>query len=147
MNRKQLQLEVCKALLDVNSRVIASELNEHEIAVTTTGFDAVVFNKNEIIFDVSKIEKTDVLKGVLADSDKDEVIKPTKELYNDNGKIVEKYKGENIEIYFYASVSKKFKEYELYANSKLGRILAKDQLGRVVGAFLPIRFNMKKDVE
>lgn len=147
MNRKQLQLEVCKALLDVNNRVFSSELNEHEIAVTTTGFDAVVFDKNEIIFDASKIRKTETLKNVLADSDKDEPIKSTKELFRDYDRTIEKYKGENIEIYVDASFAKKFSGYELYANSELGRILAKDQLGRIVGVFLPIRFDMKKDVK
>lgn len=147
MNRKQLQLEVCKALLDINNRCYISELNEHEVAVSTTGYDAVVFDKSEIIFDASKIRKTETLKNVLADSDKDEPIKSTKELFRDCNRTIEKYKGENIEIYVDTSLAKKFSGYKLYANSELGRILAKDQFGRVVGAFLPIRFNMKKDVE
>ncbi len=146
MNRKQLQLEVCKALLDVNNRIVASELNEHEIAVTTTGFDAVVFDKSEIIFDASKIRKTETLKNVLANSDKDEPIKSTKELFKDYNRTIEKYKGENVEIYVDTSFTKKFSGYELYANSELGRILAKDQFGRTVGCFLPIKFNMKKEV-
>lgn len=146
MNRKQLQLEVCKALLDVNSRIIASELNEHEIAVTTTGFDAVVFDKNEIVFDASKIRKSDALKDVLADSAKDEPIKTTKELFRDYNRTIEKYEGENIEIYVDVSLAKKFGDYELYANSELGRILAKDRLGRIVGAFLPVNFHKEKKV-
>lgn len=143
MNRKQLQLEVCKALLDTNSRIGAVELNEYEIAVTTTGFDVFVFDKNEIIFDASKIREFKSLKEVLADSDKDEVVKPTKELFIDGDYTIEKYKGESVEIYARSSVSKKFKEYTLYANSELGRILAKDQVGRVVGAFCPINFKRK----
>ena len=147
MNRKQLQLEVCKALLDVNNRVFASELNEHEIAVTTTGFDVVVFDKNEIVFDASKIRKTETLKKVLSDSDTDEPIKSAKELFKSDDKIYEKYKGENIEIYVNASIAKKFNGFVLFANSEHGRILAKDQLGRTVGAFLPVKYDKKKDVK
>ena len=139
MNRKQLQIEICKCLLDTNSRIIASELNEHEIAVTTTGHDAVVFDKNEIIFDVEKIRKTEALKEVLADHDKDEIVKPTGEMFKASGLILEKLESENLEMYVNSTLLKKFSGYQLYANSSTGRVLAKDEFGRLVGCFLPIR--------
>lgn len=139
MNRKQLQIEVCKALLDVNSRVIASELNENEIAVTTTGHDAFVFDIKEVIFDVSKIRKTETLKNALADHDKDELVKPTGEMFKQHGEVIEKLKGENIEIYVKSTIMKKFNGYQFTANAPLGRILAKDEFGRLIGCFLPIR--------
>lgn len=139
MNRKQLQLEVCKALLDVNSRITASELNENEIAVTTTGYDAVVFDKNEIIFDVSKIRKFEVLKYELADHDEDECVKPTGEMFDEHGLIIKKLKGESIELYVNNNYLKKFNGYQFFAKSSTERILAKDEFGRLVGCFLPVR--------
>ncbi len=137
MNRKQLQIEVCKALLDVNSRIAASELNENEIAVTTTGFDAVVFDKDEIIFDVSKIKKIETLKGVLAEHEKDEPVKPTGEMFKDSNRTIERLEGENIITFADVSIMKKFDGFQYTANSARGRILVKDEFGRLVGCFLP----------
>lgn len=144
MNRKQLQIEVCKAMLDTNIRIAASELNENEIAVTTTGFDAVVFDKGEIIFDVSKIKKIETLKAVLDDHEKDEPIKPTGEMFKESGLIFEKLKGETLEVYVNNTLLKKFSGYQFHANSPTGRVLAKDEFGRLVGCFLPIRKDVCK---
>ena len=144
MNRKQLQIEVCKAMLDTNSRVSTSELNEHEIAVTTTGYDAFVFDKNEIIFDISKTRTMEVLKMVLADSDNDEIVKPTGEMFKDNGKIIEKLESENVETYVDVTFTKKYNGFQLMTNSSTNRILVKDEFGRLVGCFLPVRRAVKK---
>lgn len=144
MNRKQLQIEVCKAFLNPNNRVAYSEINEHEIAVTTTGFDAVVFDKKEIIFDVSKIRKIETLKSVLADCGKDESIKPTGEMFNEHGMLIAKLIGESLEIFANNTLMKKFNGYQFFANSPTERILVKDTFGRLVGCFLPVRREVKK---
>ena len=144
MNRKQLQIEVCKAMLGTNCRVSMSELNEHEIAVTITGYDAFVFDKNEIIFDLSKIRTVEVLKTVLADSDKDEIVKPTGEMFKDNGKIIEKLESENVETYVDVTFTKKYNGFQLMTDSSTNRILVKDEFGRLVGCFLPVRRVVKK---
>ena len=144
MNRKQLQLEVCKALLNPDCRVFAQKLNDNEYAITTTGYDVVVFDEKEIIFDVSKIRETDVFKNILVEADNDEELKKLPLLYKDSSRTVAKCKAESFEIYFYTNVAKKFDGYTLYANSEHGRILAKDRLGRIVGAFLPIVFHKER---
>ena len=139
MNRKQIQIEVCKAFLNPNNRVAYSEINAHEIAVTATGFDAFVFDKNEIIFDVSKIRKIETLKSVLADCDTDEPIKPTGEMFKENGKLIAKLTSESFELFADSTLMGKFSEYQLFANSPTERILAKDRFGRLVGCFLPYK--------
>lgn len=139
MNRKQLQIEVCKALFDPNSRVAYTEINEHEIVITTTGYDAFVFDKCEIIFDVSKIRKIETFKDVIADSDEDETVKPTGEMFKDNGKLIVKLTGESFEIFVDNKIFHRFSEYQFSAKSPNERILAKDKFGRLVGCFLPVR--------
>lgn len=57
MNKKQIQIEVCKALLDVNGRCCGGFISENEFAVTTDGFKAYVFHKDECIFDIEKVKK------------------------------------------------------------------------------------------
>lgn len=139
MNRKQIQIEVCKAFFNPNSRIAYTEINEHEIVVTTTGYDAYVFDKHEIIFDVSKIRKIESLKNVFADSDKDETVKPTGEMFKDNGRLIVKLTGESFEIFADNKIFQKFSEYQFSAKSPTERILAKDKFGRLVGCLLPIR--------
>jgi hypothetical protein len=146
MNRKQLQLEVCKALLDSNKRCYGAAINEKEFAVTTTGYDVFIFDVNECIFDISKIRTSDVLAKVCEDNEKDECIRKTGHLFADHGKIIEKYENEKIIVYVNSEFSKKFFQsgVDFFANSSEGRILVKDQLGRKIGAFLPMRFDEKE---
>lgn len=144
MNRKQLQIEVCKALLDPNSRLAICEIDKNEFAVTTTGYDAFVFYEDEIVFDKSKIRKVEFLKEVFADSDKDEIVKPTGEMFKDHSKTLEKLAGENVETFVDVSIMKKFSGFRFMTDSPINRILVKDHFGRLVGCFLPVRKEIKK---
>lgn len=144
MNRKQLQIEVCKALLDPNSRVAICEINKHEFAVTTTGYDAFVFYENEIIFDKSKIRRGDFLKKAFADSDKDEIVKPTGEMFRERSGTLERLAGENIETFVDISLMKKFSGFQFMTDSSTNRILVKDDFGKLVGCLLPVRKEIKK---
>lgn len=139
MNRKQIQLEVCKGMLDQNRRCGGVVLNENEYAVTTNGFSAFVFFKSEVIFDIEKIHLLPVLKLLFADDEKDVELKRTKEFKEYGGKLVEKYVGENLEMFADVAISKQFKHCKLFANSPNDRIIAKDELGRIVGLYMPTR--------
>lgn len=142
MNKKQIQIEVCKALLDFNRRCCGGYLNEEEFAVTTDGFSAFVFHKNECIFDIEKIRKMD-FKNLFSDNEEDEEMKPTNELFKVDNRTVEKYKTETNEIYVFADVSKPFKGFHFFTASSQSRILVKDDFGRLVGLFLPMKFSDK----
>ena len=143
MNRKQLQLSVCKALLDRNKRCCGTFINDEEFAFTFDGFSAFVFHKDECIFDVSKVRKFETLKMLLQGDEKDIEIKPTKEMFLVNNRVIEKYASDDatLEVFVYADISKFFKEFHFYAYTPHERILVKDDFGRLVGLFLPMRYN------
>lgn len=150
MKRKQLQIEVCKALLDsTNRRSYCCKLNENEIAVTTTGFDVFIFDIDEVVFDTSRIKQHDILSQVCAEHEKDIKISKTKELFvRGNGNILEKYKGENLVVYVDREISKKFSGsgIDFFAHSPHERILVKDMFGRKIGAFLPVKVVDEKEL-
>lgn len=137
-NRKQTQLDVCRAILDGNRRCSMCELNENEIAVTVDGYMAYVFYKDECVFDVNKIAKIQELKKYFEDVDNDTEIKPSGEIFKVGEKLVEKYIGENIELLVNRKIAEKFQGLNLYANDNRGRILAKDFFGRIIAIFLPM---------
>lgn len=147
MNIKQRQLEVCKAILESKTRrCYCTSLDENEIAVTTTGFDVFIFNKKDVIFDVSKIQHHDALASVCADDEQDKIIKKTGKLFANGGKVYEMYENEFIEVYADTAIANKFSGAgtNFFAHSSSGRILVKDMFGRKIGAFLPVRFNEKE---
>ena len=140
-NRKQTQLDVCRAILDGNRRCSMCELNENEIAVTVDGYMAYVFYKDECVFNVNKIAKIQELKKYFEDVDNDTEIKPSGEIFKVGEKLVEKYIGENIELLVDRKIAEKFQGLNLYANDNRGRILAKDFFGRIIAIFLPMSPN------
>lgn len=141
MNRNQLQIEICKALLSPLKRCAAAFINEDEIAITTDGFTAFVFTKKEFIFDISKVKFSETVKEAFDNHEADVEIKKTNSAFYSNGKIVEKYTGENLVVYVDAKVAKIFKDYRFYASSSVSRILVKDSFDHIIGLFLPLKFN------
>lgn len=137
-NRKQTQLDVCRAILDGNRRCSMCELNDNEIAVTVDGYTAYVFEKNECVFDIEKIAKAQGIKAHFEDVDNDTEIKPSGEIFKVGEKLVERYIGENLELLVDRKVAEKFQGLNLYANNNRGRILAKDFFGRIIALFLPM---------
>ena len=144
MNRKQMQLNVCKALLDGNTRCRGHRINDNEYAVTTDGFTAYVFDIQECIFDVSRITDLPYLTEIFKDDEKDVEIKKSNDLFEWNGKVLEKYTAENTEIYVDSKLSKQFAGFYFFTNSSNTRILVKDSFGRKMGLFLPVRYPLKK---
>lgn len=141
MNRKQIQLKVCKAMLDPFARCSCAFINEDEIAITTDGFTAFVFYKSECIFDVSKLETSEGVKKAFEKHEADVLIKKTKQLFYSNNKVIEKYTGENLVVYVDAKFAKIFEGNSFYTSSRTDRILVKDNFGRLIGLFLPVRFD------
>lgn len=155
MNRKNLQLDVCRQLLNPNNRCSSFMINENEIAITTTGYDVFIFDVAECIFDISKIRQAEVVAKVCEDNEQDVCIKRTDELFKCGDMLLEKYEAEgtNLVVYVNSAYSKKFSHSGVvfFAHSPLNRILVKDAMGRKIGAFLPVRFikqsEMMKAVE
>ena len=140
-NRKQIQLAVCKALLDKDRRCSGAFINDNEFAVTVDGHCAYVFDKRECIFDISQIRELESIKTAFVDNEKDAEIRETKELFIVGGKMVEKYENDDVILYAYADVVKQFKGFHFYAFASTGRVLVKDDFGRAVGLFLPMRYD------
>ena len=143
MNRKQTQLEVCKALLDKSKTCRGHKINEKEIAVTVDGFTAYVFDITECVFDTTKLLSMPNIKDFLSENAKDIEITKSKKLFESNGRIIEKYIGEGIELYAFADNTKHFKGLHLFANSPLSRVIARDDFGSAIGLFLPVRYAEK----
>lgn len=139
MNKKQMQISVCRALLDIDKRCCGGFLNENEFAVTTDGVTAYVFFKDECIFDIEKVKKVDFTK-FFAEDENDKEMKSTNELFMQHGKMLEKYITETAEIYVDTDVAKNFKGFRYFASNAQSRILVKNDFGMVVGLFLPVRF-------
>ena len=132
-------MAVCKGMLDQNRRCGGVPLNEDEYAVTTDGYTAFVFSKSEVIFDTEKVNTLPGLKNIFEDNEKDVELKRTKEYYEYSGRLAEKYVAESFEVYAYVDVAKPFNNCRLFANSATGRVLAKDDLGRIVGLYMPTK--------
>ena len=139
MNIKQLQMTVCKALIE-GKRCGGCFINEREFAVTVDGFTAHCFSVVSCVFDIGKVEPFETLKPLFEDNDKDVELKQSKRLFYSNGDLLEKYVGESLEVYIRQDIAKTYKGFRFYANSPLGRVLVKDEVGRTVGLFLPVRF-------
>lgn len=145
MNRKQMQLEVCKALLDSSKRLYGKEINEREFVVTTTGYDAFIFDKAECIFNPVLIERHDGLSELCKEHDDDVIITETGKMFFGRSRTYKEFRRDNLFVYVDVKFANKFKGLNFYAHHPLERILVKDHFGRKIGLFLPVKFNGRKD--
>lgn len=143
MNRKRLQLDVCRAILENNGRCRACKITDTEIAITIDGYSAYVFDVKECVFDINKIPEAEGIKTLLLPTEEDTEIVPSCELYNLNGKMVQKYTGEKFEIFIDTKILRDFKDFGLYASNPQSRVLVTDNFNRVIGVVLPVRFNVE----
>lgn len=141
MNRKEIQIAVCKALLDSSKHCAGVFINEDDFAITTDGFTAFVFDKKECVFDISKIKIMEALKPIFQELETDVELKKANCMFCFRGKTLEKYTGENLVVYVDSKVAKPFKGYRFFASSNTKRILVKDQFDRLLGIFLPVKFD------
>lgn len=149
MNRKKLQSEVCKALLDGSNRCYCCKLNEKEIAVTINGYDVFVFDIKECVFDISKITEHKTLLEVCNEKDSDARIIKGNQLFQDGRRTIQRYKEVRgkFDVYADTCITKKFddSDFVMLASHSLDRVLVKDRFGRIVGAFLPVNFKRKDE--
>ena len=141
MNRKQLQLAVCRELLNASRHCAGAFINDDEFAITTDGFTAFVFAKNECVFDITKVKIQNGLKPYFEEQEADVEIKKTNQFFYSNNRLLKKYTGENFAVYVDEKVAKTFDGYRFYASSSSGRILVKDNFDRLLGLFLPVKFD------
>lgn len=140
MNKKQIQISVCKALLDCNSRCCGDFINKNDFAVTVDGIAAYVFSASECVFDIAKIRKV-AFTNFLAENENDKEMKQTNEFFVVDNRVIEKYVTETAEIYARADVTKQFKGFRFFASDCKSRIIVKDDFGRLVGMFMPYKYN------
>lgn len=77
MNTKQIQMEICKALLNNPEGVYGCRLYDNRIAVTTDGFRAFAFFEDDCIFDKTKLNDYD-LTPFFEENDEDIPLKKRK---------------------------------------------------------------------
>lgn len=133
------QLEICKAMLDRKNRVRGCLLNENDYAVTFDGYRCFVFGKDQVVFDISKIEALDF--GKIFEGQGDVLLHITEDLRRmPNGQYAVKLEPENKEFYVWVNNEylKGMESYNLLGCSPLERILIFDLIGNLVGAVLPI---------
>lgn len=139
MNKKQMQIDICKAMLDKNRTLCAGVLDDGMCAVTVDGVYAYVFDRNEIVFDFSKIRKVNFTEIVSRDKS-DIKLMPTGR-YRTSGllhtKLFAELSGEEFNVYVDNNVIKKFESCVFIGKSESSRILALDSFGNVCGVFMP----------
>lgn len=143
MSLKQIQLEVCKALLN-GSRVNGGAVNENEFAVTIDGCKMFVFSNKEIIFDTSKVTPLNVEK-ILIENENDVEIVATKNYKETRGMLCREYQSQDgkFSVYIDGRQIKEFTNCLFYGNSPISRVIAKDHYGRICGVVMPVKMNEK----
>lgn len=67
MNRRKMQLDICRAMLTPHKKLYGAGTDNDEYAVTD-GYVAYVFGRDECVFDTSKLAYYDQLAAVLSDN-------------------------------------------------------------------------------
>lgn len=145
MNRNKYQLEVCKAMLDKNMRLSGWWISNDEYAVSVDGYRAFVFDRQDIVFDTSKIVDRigNRYKQLLDLSDDDVPLRITYNIRRNSrkGAYMIKLEAEDggFDVWASNTAIQDVEQYRLYAAGPTGRILAVDAMGRAIGVVMPVR--------
>ena len=140
MTNKQIQMEICKAMLNANKRTLIADISDGVVAVTVDGFIAYALVKDKCVFDTSKIARVGKnLKDLFEINDEDKILKATPYTIDYHGYIAKKLECENFNIYVKEDLYHKISNFNLYSYGKLKRILAIDDFGFPVAVVMPIR--------
>ena len=139
MNRRKMQLDICRAMLTPNKKLYGVRTDNDEYAVTD-GYVAYVFSCDECVFDKKKLAYYDQLAEALRDNKGDIELTRTGNLFGKREIVVEFDAGGKFKIYAKAEFVIKFEDYHLFAYSQGNRVLAKDDFGKTVGCFMPLRW-------
>lgn len=150
INKKQIQKEICNAMLDGNSRLIGAEIENNAIAVTVDGFVAYILQKNECIFDISKIraisDRASFLE-VFKENEKDKLltITPLEAVLSSFGelKTIRRLTCEDFDCFVDVRLLKRLKGGKFYGYGSLNRILVKDDFDCPIGVVMPTRYELK----
>jgi hypothetical protein len=150
MNRKQIQTNLFKAMLDGKNTVLMEEINENDVAFTYDGYELFVMDKSQMIVDLSKIKQTSGFKEYFVKDENDVSV-----FFNGNLKSsLTNFKPETVElessskkeddkafkVYAQAKLYRNFSDCTLKANSPTSRILAYDDFDNLIGLFLPLKY-------
>jgi hypothetical protein len=138
MNRRKMQLDICRAMLTPNKKLYGARTDNDEYAVTD-GYVAYVFGRDECVFDKKKLSYYDQLAGVLRNNKGDVELTRTGRLYGESVIVVEFDAGGKFQLYANADYVKEFEGYHLFAYSQDNRVLVKDDFGKTIGRFMPRR--------
>ena len=141
MNKKQIQMQIFKALIDSNQRLCKAKINDDEVMITTDGFCAFVLFEKECVFDLNKIPEQSGIANFIKTDDTDEEVFITNKRFVQKDVILVKMQGKTFTVYANEKFIKMFGEYHLFANKDNSRIVAKNDFGMAVGMFCPMRFN------
>lgn len=141
MNKKQIQIQIFKALIDCNTRLCKAKVNDDEIMITTDGYSAFVLFEKECFFDLSRIPEKNGIAVYLQTDETEEEIFITNRRFVDRGINVVKIQGATYTVYANEKILNTFKNYRLFTNKDKSRVLVKNELGMTVGMFCVIRFN------
>ena len=140
MNKKQIQMKICKAILESNTRLCKAKINDDEVMITTDGFVAFVLFEKECIFDLNKIPTNDKIAKFIHTNEADEEIFITRKRFVDRGFTIAKLQGESCTVYAKEQIVKMFEKYHLFTNKDKFSVVAKNDLGMTVGMFCAMRF-------
>ena len=140
MNFKKLQIDVCKAMLNPDSRVAIGEIDDNYIAVTTDNVTAYVFSKKECIFNPEKIERNVDMSEMFKCRDDDKLLKRTLDMqaYFSRYNAV-KFVADDLEVWIKEKYANDFEGCSFYAYAPLNRVLIKAPTGLLIALVMPIR--------
>lgn len=139
------QLEICKAMLDHNSRVRGCLLSDNDYAVTFDGYRCFVFGKDQVVFDIGKIETLSFQK--IFERKKDLPLRITRDFYFTKDRhYAVKLEAENGEFHVWvrSEYLKGMDRYRLLGCSPVDRVLVLDGMDNLIGAILPIDMQGKR---
>ena len=138
MNKKQFQLDICKALLDGKKTVSGGRISDTEYAITANGYDCVVLSEKEIIFDVSKIRQIDMTQ-IFSEAENGKELAPTGKLFNESGYLMIELSAGGLLVYVNSVIYNKYKGNKMITRAPLGPIIVKDGFDRLIGVIMPMR--------
>ena len=140
MNFKKMQIDVCKAMLNPDSRVAVGEVDDNYIAVTTDNVTAYVFSKEECIFNPEKIERNVDMSEMFKCRDDDKLLKRTLDMQAYlSGYNAVKFVADDLEVWINEKYVNNFRECNFYAYAPLNRVLVCAPTGLLIALVMPLR--------
>lgn len=135
-----MQIDVCKAMLNPDSRVAVGEVDDNYIAVTTDNVTAYVFSKKECIFNPAKIARNVDMSEIFKERDDDKLLEKTFDMQAIRGAYnAVKFVADDLEVWIKEKYVNNFKECNFYAYAPFGRVLIKAPTGLLIAIVMPIR--------